>query len=85
MDTTSFSEVLQQLSLDYYNHQIDKLFYRTRRREWLEQVDQYYNGRVVSVREAGGIKDDPEIHSAVTQPFYQAEQKLDDTLPSFVT
>lgn len=40
----SFSSVIQKLSSDHFNRIIGQVEYRTKRREILDQIDQYYNG-----------------------------------------
>ncbi len=40
----SFSSVLQQLASDHFNRVIGLAEYRAKRRETLDQIDQYYNG-----------------------------------------
>ncbi|VUD66108.1 hypothetical protein TDB9533_03506 [Thalassocella blandensis] len=44
----SFSSVIQKLSSDYFNRMIGQAEYRAKRREILDQIDQYYNGAPVS-------------------------------------
>ena len=40
----SFSSVIQKLSSDHFNRILGQAEYRAKRREILDQIDQYYNG-----------------------------------------